>query len=734
MPLTLSAAPTLVLPRLLPRLEAWLNAERAQLPLFAPVLLGAGIAAWFQLPFAAQRLAAAALALAVAALGLLIPGRSGRVLGLAGALLLAGLGVAQLRSDLVAAPRLEAPRVAAFTGTLEAVELRPGRDQVRLLVAPDDPALPPRVRIAVRGSGDPAWLPGARVALRARLAPPAGPSFPGGYDFARRAWFAGIGATGFPLGPIRVLTPAPDPAGPAAWLARLRMRLNASLIAGVGGAPGTVAAALVTGDQGAIPVDTAQAMRDAGLAHLLSISGLHIAVVAGAAFWIVRRTLALSPWLAIHWPLKTIAAAGAAVAAIAYTVLAGAEVPTVRSCLATLIVLVGVMLGREAISLRLVAAGAFLILAVRPEALLGPSFQLSFAAVTGLVALYQSRLGRWLGASGDLGGPARIARGAIALIVTGLIAEAMLAPAALYHFNRTGLFGALANLVGIPLTSFVIMPLLGLALLLAPFGLAAPAYAGLHLAVGLLIQIAETVAGWPAAVVRLPVMPDLAYGLIVGGGLWLCLWQSRPRWLGALPIAAGLALALAARPPDLLISADGRHAAVRLGEGRLAFLRDRTGAYIRDMWGDATAAPVAAAFAALPPEGACGGGMCLAARCSADACLAEVREAGARWRLLATLSRDYVPRRRFEGECALADIAISDRRLPYWCRPRWLKLDRPALAASGAVAVWLADRRVATVGARLGDHPWMEQPEPPRRAGEGPPAGNLLRDRPGSGR
>lgn len=730
---TLSAAPIRALPRLAPRLEAWLLAERAQLVLFAPVLLGIGIAAWFLLPFAAQRLAAAAAALALAAAGWLGRGLVGHCAGVAGLLLLAGLGAAQLRSDQVAAPRLEGRRVADLTGTIEAVELRPGRDQVRLLIAPDGAALPPRIRIAVRGAGDPAWLPGARVALRAGLAPPAGPSFPGGYDFARRAWFAGVGATGFPLGPVRLLDAAPPPAGPAAWLARLRLRLNAMLREGVGGPPGAVAAALVTGDQGAIPLDTAQAMRDAGLAHLLSISGLHIAVVAGAAFALTRRTLALSPWLALHWPLKGIAAAAAAVAAVAYTVLAGAEVPTVRSCLATLIVLVGVMLGREAISLRLVAAGAFLILLVRPEALLGPSFQLSFAAVTGLVALYQSRLGRWLGTRAELDWPARAARAGLGLVVTGLLAEAMLAPAALYHFNRTGLFGAIANLAAIPLTSFVIMPLLAAALALAPLSLAAPAYWGLHAAVALLIAIAETVAAWPAAVVRLPVMPDAAYGLIVIGGLWLCLWQTRPRVLGFAAIAGGVVLALAARPPDLLVSADGRHAAIRLGEGRLAFLRDSSGAYVRDMWADATATPAAITFAALPPGGACGGGACLAARCSPDACLAEIRDGPARWRLLATLSRDHVPRARFQPDCAAADIAISERRLPSWCRPRWLKLDRAALGASGAVAIWLAEHRVETVAARLGDHPWLGAPETRERAAPVSPVPRVAAGRRGQG-
>ena len=690
-PLTITAPPALAA-----RCEAWWQAERTQLPLFMPVMLGIGIAAYFLLPWAGQRWAAAAAAMALLVAGLGLTGLNRRVAVTSAVLILLGMALAGQRTAAVAAPRLAGRVVTEFSGTVQAVEIRSGRDQVRLRIAPDPGDLPPLVRISVKGGIDPAITAGARVSLRAQLGPPAGPSYPGGYDFARRAWFEGLGATGFPMGPITLLVPAPPPHGLAAWLAALRVRLTAQLHDRVGGAPGAIAAAFVTGDQGAIPQDVNQAMRDSGLAHLLSISGLHIAIVVGGTMWLTRRTLALSPWLALRLPVKTIAAAAAALAGIGYTVLAGAEVPTVRTCLATLIVLAGIIIGREALSLRMIAAGAFIILAIRPEALLGPSFQLSFAAVTGLVALYQSRLGTWLADRAEMGWGGRLLRGSIAMVVTGLVAEAMLAATALYHFNRTGVFGVVANLIAIPLTSFVIMPLLLLALLLDPLGLAGPLYAAVFWSMALLIRVAETVAAWPGAVAHLPLMPDHAYALIVGGGLWLCLWATRGRLYGLLPVAAGLLLAVTARPPDLLVSADGRHAALLVGDGRLALLRDRAGDYIRDMWGDATGATAIAALSELP-----------GADCSVDACVAAVQDRGEAWRLLATLSRDRINRRRFGPACAAADIVVSDRRLPGWCAPRWLKLDRASLGDSGAVAIWLAERRVETVAARLGDHPWL---------------------------
>ena len=694
------------------RIEAWLQAELPQLPLWAPVALGLGIVFYFTLPWASQRLACGVGAAAAIALGTVARGASARLLVWAGVLVGLGLMVAGWRSDSVAGPVLRDRYQGEVTGTVEAVELRSGRGQVRFQVAPDNIGLPGHVRISLKANVPPGLVPGAKVALRAMLSPPAGPSYPGGYDFARRAWFAGIGATGYPLGPVTV-TAAPPPRGPEAWLDALRARLTRRIEAAVGGPAGAISAAFVTGDQGAIPEDVAQAMRYSGMAHLLSISGLHIAIVVGGAMWLTRRTLALVPWIALRWPVKAIAAGAAAVAGIGYTILAGGEVPTVRSCIATVIVLIGIVLGREALTLRLIAAGAFLILLVRPEALLGPSFQLTFAAVTGLVALYQSRAGRWLAGPGPEAGPlARLVRHGVALVGTGLVAEAMLSATALFHFNQTGTYGVVANLVAIPLTSFVIMPLLMLALLLDIAGIGAPVWWLLGRSMDVLIAIASHVAAWPGSVVRVPLMPTPAYALLVIGGLWLCLWQSRVRWLGAAPIVAGAVIALTAPPPDLLVSADGRQVALLiLSNGRdgarLALLRDHAGDYIRDMWGGATAATADAAIADLP-----------GARCSLDACVATIdagrtawpgRQVGQGLRLLATLSKDRIARPSFGPACAAADIVVSDRRLPSWCVPRWLKLDRTTLGNSGAVAIWLGSHRVESVAERVGDHPWMPQ-------------------------
>ncbi len=172
-----------------------------------------------------------------------------------------------------------------------------------------------------------------------------------------------------------------------------------------------------------------------------------------------------------------------------------------------------------------------------------------------------------------------------------------------------------------------------------------------------------------------------------------------------MPIVAGAILALAARPPDLLVSADGHHVGILLdaydAEGpRMALLRERTGDFLRDVWGGVTAATADAAIADLPTGD-----------CTVDACVARIGTGPSALRLLATLSKDRIGRPVFAPACAAADIVVSDRRLPGWCRPRWLKLDRTALGTTGAVAIWRSPRRVETVAALTGDHPWLPQPQ-----------------------
>ena len=313
---------------------------------------------------------------------------------------------------------------------------------------------------------------GALIQLRARLMPPAMPALPGAYDFSERAWFQGLGATGQALGEISILRTA----DPLFALASYRQRLSAHVQSQMPGAAGAIGATLATGDRGAIAEADAEAMRRSGLAHLLSISGLHVTAVVGAVYLLVLKLLALSPPLALRFRLPIIAAGCAALAALAYTLLTGAQVPTIRACVAALLVLVALMMGRSAITLRMVAAGALFVLIFWPEALVGPSFQLSFAAVTAIIALHEHPQIKALFMLREESLLRRAGRFVLSLFLTGLVVEIALMPIALYHFHKAGLYGALANIIAIPLTTFVIMPLEALALLLDSVGLGAPVW------------------------------------------------------------------------------------------------------------------------------------------------------------------------------------------------------------------------------------------------------------------
>ncbi|WP_066515579.1 ComEC/Rec2 family competence protein [Sphingobium cloacae] len=687
-------------------MEQWLEHERERIPLWVPVGLGIGIAAWFVLPhrWAWLGFCCAALALACGAALLPAGGRGRKIAVSAGILACLGCLLIWGKAVLVGTPPLQRATFAIVTGEVRAVNPVPSKAMVRLLVRPmDAPELPPMLRVNLRQPDmSPAIGRGAIVRFRARLMPPAPPSLPGGYDFAARAYFMGIGATGRALPPIAVIRPAT--AGPD-----LRNRLFAHILARLEGSAGGIAAALATGDQGAITEDDAEAMRRSGLAHLLSISGLHVTALIGAVIFLLMRVMALSRRAALDWPLMLIAAGGGALAGIGYTLLTGAEVPTVRSCVAALLVLGGLALGRDAITLRLVATGALIVLCLWPEALIGPSFQMSFAAVVAIIALSEHPRFRAFAAARDENPWRKTGRAVTVLLLTGFAVELVLAPIAFFHFHKAGMLGAFANIIAIPLTTFVVMPLEALALLLDLAGLGAPAWWATGKALDLLLFIAHGVGSSPMAVALGPALPGWIFGMMVMGGLWCLLWRSGWRWLGLVPATIGFVAILLNPAPDILVTGDGRHVALRTDQG-MALLRDRAGDYVRDAMAESAGyGGVLEALADLPQ-----------ARCSDDLCSVQLDRGGRRWRLLVTRSDMLVERGAFRRDCRWADIVISDRRLPRWCQPAWLKADRPLLAMTGGLSINLEKGTVRTVHRPDDAHPWMPRRTGPGRGGHAP--------------
>ena len=693
------------------QLELWLEVERDQLALWIPVMLGTGIGLWFATATRDAWIAImiAGLGAVSAAFALGLGRRTARLAFWAGLCMTSGCGLIWARSEWVAGPRVEHPMIATFVARTEKIEAQPQREGIRLLLATGSRSgLPPYVRVSVdTDKSIPDLVEGDKIAVRARLVPPSDAAVPGGYDFARIAWFQGIGGTGKALDKIQRV-------GPVSKGGRsLRARITAHVRERLYGSAGGIAAAFATGDRGGIAPSDEDAMRASGLTHLLSISGLHITAVVAAAMFLTLRLLALSPWLALRAPVVIISAGMGALAGIGYTLLTGAEVPTIRSCIAALLVLVGLALGREALTLRLVATGALVVLLIWPEALVGASFQLSFAAITAIVALHEHPRIQAAMMRRDETMTMRLLRSISSLLLTGIVVEFTLAPIALYHFHKSGLYGAIANIVAIPLTTFIVMPLEALALLLDTIGMGAPFWWATGVSLDFLLWIARQVASLPGAVATLPSIPTPAFAAMLGGGLWMLLWRSRPRWLGVLPVVSGMVMSITNPAPDLLVTGDGRHLAVRGNDGRVALLRPRTGDYMRALLAERSGE----LETLIDLDFAHG------ARCGRDLCLATLNRGGRSWRIAATRSAYRLPWPAFVETCRSVDIVVSDRRLPLGCAPRWLKLDKAFLSKTGGLAINLSTPQVESVLHARDDHPWRKGRISISNASRGPRAG-----------
>jgi competence protein ComEC len=679
--------------------------EKAQLPLWAPIFLGFGIIAWFVLPTQESWIAVMCFGGALSILGLCIGRRHalGFALSIAGLLLATGCGLIWVRATYNASKVLTAPKMVRFEAIVLAVEPQIAREQVRLTLATHgNDTLPKRVRVNV-GIED--WpqpdqsqaqtitqmiTSGARISIRARLMPPPGPALPGSYDFARIAWFQGIGAVGRSVGTPVVLNSAMTSAP-------IRTYLSQHIASRVDAGQSGIAIALVTGDQAQIADADQEAMRASGLAHLLSISGLHITAVVAAAMFLSLRLLALSEYLALRFRLPIISAGFGAAAGLGYTLLTGAQVPTVRSFLASLLILLGLVLGREALTLRLVATGALIILFLWPESIIGPSFQLSFAAITALVALHEWPWVQRMTRRDEDRLPKRMAKAVLSLALTGIAVELALMPIALYHFHESGVYGAIANMIAIPLTTFVIMPAEALALLADSVGMGGIFWWVVEQGLAALLYLAHGVAAQPNSVVRLPEVPVWALALIVGGGLWILLWKTRMRLMGFPVFFMGILASIMTPQPDLLITGDGQHLAFRTDEGELAILRGRAGDYVRD-----TLAERAGVEPELPDAD-----WFNEAKCSPDVCLLTLNRGGRVWKIAATRSRHYLEWSVMTSICATHDIVISDRMLPKKCQPRWFKADRQSLKKTGGMAIALEAQKVTTMFNEGDDHPWV---------------------------
>nr|WP_305889030.1 ComEC/Rec2 family competence protein [Parvularcula maris] len=569
------------------RASAYADQESQRLFVFAPVLLGAGILLGdlWRVGIAGP---AALLASSIVA-GFVLARRGHERLSYmlrCLALVAAGVLLLAVRLAVVAAPVIPSglPPVTV-TGTLGEVELRE-RDrrytidvaEIEGLSRKDTPA---RVRISWRGApGE--EEPGDTVRLRASLAPPPGPTHPGSYDFSRQMFFERIGGAGYSFTPPEVLG-----RGGGSWRTdaeALRERIAERVEGRIGGREGAVAAALVTGKRERIPEDVVDALRDAGLAHLLAISGLHMGLVCGFIFFSSRWLLSRSERLTLSLPIKKLAAGCALSAGLFYLVLSGGAWSAQRAFIMAGVACVAILLDRRAVSLRNAAAAALIILFLRPEAVFAPGFQMSFAAVVTLIAAFAAIEERWprIGTGGPLTKASAFLGG---LFLTSLLAGAATGPFAAYHFGRIAVFGLLGNMLAMPIVTLAVMPALVTSLFLMPLGLDGPVLILVGKGIGLVLSIAEWTSSLPGAVRTVPQLDPLGLAVAACGMLTLTLLKAPWRAAGLFLVILAMPLSRMAEVPEVFLSRDLRNVGVRTdGDASLALLSKRRDKFSAESW------------------------------------------------------------------------------------------------------------------------------------------------------
>jgi len=620
------------------------------------------------------------------------------------ALLLAivsGLAAGAVRTVGVDAPRLAEPMTLSLSGRV--LERQEDPKHSRLVLAVETVNdwwvgkrdFPKRIRVRV--PKDSAGKVGESVRLRGRLFPPPGPVHPGGYDYSFRAYFDQIGATGFSFGPAERLGPVGGSPGlqAAAIVAQWRAGLADEIRGAVRDGPEeALIVAVLVGDRSGITENQEEVLRAAGLAHILAISGLHMALFAGGAYGGVLLLLALVPSLALRWPTHKWAAMVALAAAAIYLLLSGASVATQRSFLMIALVFLGILTGRRGLTLRSVALAGLALLVLAPERLFYPGFQMSFAAVICLVAVYDlwRRRDSGLEVRPEGRGFAAAAMQFVGKWLAGLFVTALVAGLATgiigaYHFGRVAPYGVVGNMLGMPVFSLLVMPMGVLALALMPLGLAALPLKLISLGVSILLRIAEFTASLDAGAGMFGKLDGVAAFFLVAALFAALLLPGRARLIALLPLIAGAVVAGQSRPPDIQIPATGLRLAVRDATGSLRFA-GRKDTFLNALWYQVEGVPSSAIGSRkmMSPQ----------LQCDRDGCVAKAyplpnrdygrADPGSPLAIAAPKALEALAL-----DCRYADIVVSDLIVRGECAAA-LVLDRNIRSERGAVSIWITGR------------------------------------------
>ncbi len=582
-------------------------AQRGHMFAWVPVCLAIGIGLYFSVRFEPSVLMVSGVAVGALGLGVLAWRANEWLspLATAGGLICIGLVLASARAHSISGPVLGWRYYGAIEGRVIAMD-RSASDAVRLTL--DQVKLdkvrpgrtPTRVRISLHG--DAAFgviaLPGMRVMSTGHLSPPSGPVEPGGFDFKRHAWFGQLGAVGYTRVPLVALS-APSEGDLSLWIFKTRMAVSGRVQEVLGGDVGGFAAAVTTGDRSAISQDALDDLRASNTAHLLAISGLHMGLLSGFVFGLLRIIFALVPAVALRLPARKLAAGGALIVATGYLALSGGNVSTERAYVMAAVALTAIMLDRRAISLRAVAIAATIVLVLQPEALLGPGFQMSFAATTALVAVFGYMRDEKLQI-----GP-KWAQPVVGVVLSSLIAGLATAPIGAAHFNAIAHYGLIANLLSVPLMGILVIPAAVFAAILAPFGLEGVGLWAMGLGLNWILGVADWVANVSGARGYVAGPGPLVLPVLALGGCMVVIWHGRGRWVGLVPMVVAFGVWANGERPSALIADNGSIVGIMTLEGR-ALSKAKGAGFVARNWLENDGDPSSQRYAAMRWGGADG--------------------------------------------------------------------------------------------------------------------------------
>lgn len=672
--------------------------QRERFFLWVPICLGLGIIFYFSAP-SEPRVLMSLIVWGLAGVAVFRCHRHKHILPLVMAFFLGvtGLMAAHIRTAWVMTPMIDAPiKFAMVTGTVAQVEdmgVKKGSRIILKDVSIEDippEQTPKKIRIRIRSESD--LRAGQRIQTLASLNPPSGPVTPGAFDFRRAAFFEGIGAVGFAYRAPEILsTPEAEP-----LLSGLRNNIADQVYAHTRDPYAPIVNTFLTGQRSAIAEADNEAMRDSSLFHMLSISGMHVVMVAGGIFFIVRLCLALWPGAALYWPIKKIAAIAGLASAAFYVLMVGAEIPAVRALFMTGMVMVAIMLDRSPFSMRLVALAAILILLFAPESLMGVSFQMSFAAVAGLVAFFEGSRLFWAAWRRQAGILRKSILFLLGMIMTSIIAGTLTGLLALYHFQNFSLYGVLANMIAGPLMSVVVMPATIITYLSLPFGLEIWPLKTMEWGVSWILATAHWIAGLPGAVWHVPAWPPISLGLMSGGLIWAMVWKGRGK-IFAIPVLVLAAITIIMHEtPDIQISESGKVIGIMDQEARLWVSNRRADRFSSDAWMRRIGAEGDKPNV-WPKEGRAEP---IPMSCDPAGCRAEIKG-----------HKVAFPRKpeSIREDCSWADIMVTTLPVPKTC-PVPKVVDMFDVRDKGSHGIWLTpdDVRILSASDVSGMRPWTK--------------------------